>query len=207
MPTPKRKISKKSDFTLEEYLEFERASETKHEFFDGEVRQMAGESGEHADISANLLGEIYAQLKGTNCRVRVKDTKVRSGFMPPKSSLKKGMVSYPDLVVICGEPEYHDKHRDVVLNPQVIIEVLSDSTAEFDRTDKFHRYQICNPTLTDYILVSQDKCLVEHFIKQTDGTWKYFYFNTLTSEMTIDSINCTLRLADIFYLIKFPKSK
>ncbi len=207
MPTPKRKISKKSDLTLEEYLEFERASETKHEFLDGEVRQMAGESGEHADISSNLIRLLGNSLYETNCRVRAKDTKVRSGFMPPKSSLKKGMISYPDLVVICGEPEYHDKHRDVVLNPRAIIEVLSDSTAEFDRTDKFHRYQICNPTLTDYVLVSQDKCLVEHFIKQTDGTWKYFYFNTLTSQLTIDSINCTLRLADIFYLIKFPKSK
>lgn len=207
MPTPKRKISKKSDFTLEEYLEFERASETKHEFFDGEIRRMAGESGEHADISSNLIRLLGNSLYETNCRVRAKDTKVRSGFMPPKSSLKKGMVSYLDLVVICGEPEYHDKHRDVVLNPRVIIEVLSDSTAEFDRTDKFHRYQICNPTLTEYVLVSQDKCLVEHFIKQTDGTWKYFYFNTLTSQLTIDSINCALRLADIFYLIKFPKSK
>jgi Uma2 family endonuclease len=207
MPTPKRKISKKSEFTLEEYLEFERASETRHEFFDGEVRQMAGESGEHADISANLIRLLGNSLYGTDCRVRAKDTKVRSGFMPPKSSIKKGMISYPDLVVICGEPEYHDKHRDVVLNPRVIIEVLSESTAEFDRTDKFHRYQICNPTLTDYVLVSQDKCLVEHFVKQDDGTWKYFFSNRLDSQMTIDSINCSLRLADIFYLINFPKSK
>ncbi len=127
--------------------------------------------------------------------------------MPPKSPLKKGMISYPDLVVICGEPEYHDKHRDVVLNPRVIIEVLSESTAEFDRTDKFHRYNICNPTLTDYVLVSQDKCLVEHFIKQSDGAWKYLYYNTLESEITIDSIDCTIKLADIFYLIKFPRSK
>ena len=207
MPTPKRKISKKGEFTLEEYLEFERNSETRHEYFDGEIRQMAGESGEHADISSNLIRLIGNSLYDTNCRVRAKDTKVRSGFMPPKSPLKKGMISYPDLVVICGEPEYHDKHRDVVLNPRVIIEILSESTAEFDRTDKFHRYQVCNPTLTDYVLVSQDKYLVEHFIKQADGTWKYFYFNSLDSQLTIDSINCALRLADIFYLIKFPKSK
>lgn len=117
------------------------------------------------------------------------------------------MISYPDLVVICGEPEYHDKYKDIVLNPRVIIEVLSESTADFDRTDKFHRYQICNPTLTDYILFSQDKPLVEHFIKQTDGTWKYFYYNTLESDITIESINCTLKLADIFYRIKFRKTK
>ena len=207
MAIPKRKISKKTDLTLEEYLEFERNAEVRHEFFDGEVRQMAGESGEHGDISANLVRLVGNSVYEKNCRVRTKDTKVRSGFMPPKSPLKKGMISYPDLVVICGEPEYHDKHRDVVLNPRVIIEVLSESTAEFDRTDKFHRYNICNPTLTDYVLVSQDKCLVEHFIKQSDGAWKYFYYNALESEIAIDSIDCTIKLADIFYLIKFPRSK
>lgn len=207
MSIAKRKISKKSELTLEEYLAFERISDIRHEFFDGEIRQMAGETAEHGDISVNLVRLIGNSVYGGNCRVRTKDTKVRSGFMPPKTSLKKGMISYPDLVVICGEPEYHDKHRDVVLNPRVIIEVLSESTAEFDRTDKFHRYQICNPTLTDYVLVSQDKCLVEHFVKQSDDTWKYFYYNTLDSQLTIESIACTLKLADVFYLVKFPKSK
>jgi Uma2 family endonuclease len=207
MAIPKRKISKEIEYTLEEYLEFERNSEIRHEFFDGEIRQMAGESGEHADISTNLIRHISNSIYGKNCRVRAKDTKVRSGFIPPKSPIKKGMISYPDLVVICGEPEYHDKHKDIVLNPKVIIEVLSDSTAVFDRTDKFHRYQICNPTLTDYILVSQDKCLVEHFVKQSDNTWKYFYFNNLQTEFNIEAIDCRLNLQDIYYLIKFPKSK
>lgn len=207
MAIPKRKISEEIQYTLKEYLEFERNSDVRHEFFDGEIRQMAGETGEHADISANLIGEIYSQLKGKNCRVRAKDTKVLSGFIPPKSPIKKGMISYPDLVVICGEPEYHDKHKDIVLNPKVIIEVLSDSTANFDRTDKFHRFQICNPTLTDYILVSQDKCLVEHFIRQEDNTWKYFYYNTLQAEFNIETIDCQLKLQDVYYLIKFSKSK
>ena len=207
MAIPKRKNLIKTEVSLEEYLEFERNSKVRHEFFDGEIRQMAGESGDHGDISTNLIRLIGNAVYGSKCRVRTKETKVRSGFIPPKSPIKKGMISYPDLVVICGEPEYHDKHNDIVLNPRVIIEVLSASTAEFDRTDKFHRYQICNPMLTDYIFVSQDKCLVEHFVKQDDGTWKYFYFNDLEAEFTIDSIVCTLKLTDVFYLIKFPKSK
>ncbi len=86
------------------------------------------------------------------------------------------MFSYPDLVVICSEPEYHDKHKDIVLNPQVIIEILSESTENFDRTSKFTRYRMFNPTLSDYILVSQDKPLVEHFIRQTDDSWKVFIY-------------------------------
>ncbi len=207
MAIPKQKTAKKHEATLEEYLEFERNSDIRHEFVDGEIHQMAGESGDHGDISTNLTRLLGNAVYDTNCRVRAKDTRVRSGFLPPKSPIKKGMISYPDLVVICGEPEYHDKYKDIVLNPRVIIEVLSESTADFDRTDKFHRYQICNPTLTDYILVSQDKPLVEHFIKQPDGTWKYFYFNSLESEIIIESIACTLKLVDIFHRIKFRKTK
>jgi Uma2 family endonuclease len=207
MAIPKRLITKKYDFTFEEYLELERSAELRHEFIDGEIRQMAGESAEHADISANLVRLVGNSVYGKNCRVRTKDTKVRSGFMPPMSSLKKGMVSYPEVVVICGKPEHHDKYRDVVLNPKVNIEVLSESTSEFDRTDKFHRYQTCNPTLTDYILVSQDKPLVEYYVKQPDDTWKYFFYNSLEAEFTITSIDCALKLSDIYYLIEFPKAK
>ncbi|MGL6094879.1 MAG: Uma2 family endonuclease, partial [Fimbriiglobus sp.] len=149
--------------TVEEYLAMERTSEIKHNYLDGNVFPvygpvaMAGESGAHADISFNLSGLIYSQLRGTPCRGRMKDTKVRSGKpgpWNPRSTV--GMFSYPDVVVICGEVEYHDDHRDVITNPSVIIEVLSPSTELFDRKEKFARYRSWNPTLTDYVLVSQD---------------------------------------------------
>src|SRR6201999_889033 len=107
-----------------------------------------------------------------------------------------GMFSYPDLVVICSEVEYHDKKKDVILNPKVIIEVLSESTEKFDRNDKFTRYQMFNSTLTDYILVSQDKPQVEHFIRQDDGSWKQFKFIGLDRNFIIDSIECTLHLSE-----------
>ena len=96
--------------------------------------------------------------------------------------------------------------RDVVLNPSVIIEVLSDSTEQFDRSEKFHRYQLWNPTLTDYILVSQDKPLIEHYIRQSDGSWKYLFYRGLDSEFAIESINSRLKLADVFYRIGFEES-
>ncbi len=192
-----------SVFTVKQYLALDRAEDERYEFLDGEVFAMAGESPEHGDICVNLAVIIGNKLFESDCRLRVKDTKVRSGMFPAKCPMVKGMISYPDLVVICGEPEYHDEFRDVVLNPQVIIEVLSDSTETFDRSEKFHRYQLWNPTLTDYILVSQDKPLVENFIRQTDESWKYFIHEGMEKEFFIESINCQLKVKDIFHRIEF----
>lgn len=197
-----RNIPIRTGATLDEYLEFERSAETRHESVDGQILAMAGESSKHADISANLVGEFHSRLKGTDCRVRTKDTKVRSGFMSERGPLRKGMISYLDVVVICGVPEYHDSHYDVVLNPRVIFEVLSEATSEFDRTEKFHRYHICNPTLSDCILISQDRILVEHYLRQTDDTWIYRCFSEPDSVLDIESIGCRLTLADIYYLVE-----
>ena len=199
------KIKTKPVFTVQEYLDIDRSEDERYEFLDGEIYAMAGESGEHGDICVNFTIALGIQLINTTCRLRIKDTKVRSGMFPVKRPLVKGMISYPDLVVICGEPEYHDEFRDVVLNPSVIIEVLSDSTEQFDRSEKFHRYQLWNPTLTDYILVSQDKPLIEHYIRQSDGSWKYLFYKELDKEFVIESINSRLKLADIFYRIEFEE--
>lgn len=190
-------------YTVEEYLAIERASEERHEYIDGCIFAMAGESGEHGDISVNLVGMLHAQLKDTPCRARTKDTKVHSGPTPRYPRTTEGFFSYPDLVVICGEPQYHDEHRDVILNPAVIIEVLSKSTESFDRGEKFQRYQVWNPTLTDYVLVSQKAPSVEHFSRQSDGTWSYKIYQGLEQSFGIDSINCELRLADIYDRVVF----
>jgi Uma2 family endonuclease len=131
----------------------ERDSEERHEYLDGQIYLMAGESPEHADICTNLIRELAPQLRDTPCRVRSK-AKVRSGPSPIPRKSAKGLFSYPDVVVICGEPQYYDEIRHTVINPTVIIEVLSDSTEAFDRGEKFLRYQNWNPSLTDYILVS-----------------------------------------------------
>jgi len=188
-------------YTLEQYLNIEREADERSEFVDGEIYAMAGESGEHGDISANLVGIIQTQLRGSKCWARTKDTKVRSGSL--KEQFGRGMISYPDLVVICGEPEYHDKHKDIVLNPAAIIEVLSESTAEFDRGTKFMRYRSFNPTLTDYILVSQDEAHVEHYIRQADGDWVLREYYGTDKSFRIDSIECSLNLADIYDRVEF----
>ncbi|MEO8072020.1 MAG: Uma2 family endonuclease [Acidobacteriota bacterium] len=188
-------------YSPEEYLKSERKADERSEFIDGEIYAMAGESGRHGDISMNLAGIVQTQLRGIKCRGRVKDTKVKSGAL--KERFGKGMISYPDLVVICGEPEYHDKHQDVVLNPAVIIEVLSESTEEFDRGVKFMRYRNFNETLTDYILVSQTEPHVEHFIRQENGDWLLKEYYDLDASFQIDSINCSLDLAEIYERVEF----
>ncbi len=188
-------------YALEEYLELERSAELRSEFVDGEIFAMAGESGRHGDISASLLSSIVAGLRGSDCRARTKDTKVKSGALSKKFG--KGMISYPDIVVICGEPEYHDKHKDVILNPKVVIEVLSESTEDFDRGTKFMRYRSFNDTLTDYILVSQDKPLIEHFIRQTNGDWLLKEYKGLKTEFQIESISCLLTLPEIYDRVEF----
>jgi len=191
-------------YTIEDYLEIERSSDERYEFLDGEIYLMAGESDAHGDICTNLVREISFQLKTTPCRVRSKDTKVRSGAEPQNARTAKGMFSYPDVVVFCGELEHHDEYKDVLINPSVVIEVLSESTAEFDRGEKFMRYRNWNPTLTDYILVSQDKPVIEHYVRQDNGTWILHEYHGLSANFKINSINCVLSLAEIFDRVEFP---
>jgi Uma2 family endonuclease len=192
--------------TVDEYLTLERAAEERHEFLDGRIFAMAGESGEHGDISVNLVATLASQLKGTPCRARTKDTKVRSGPVPQPRQSTSGMFSYPDVVVICGEPEYHDAYTDVILNPTIIAEVLSPATEAFDRGEKFKRYQMWNPTLRDYLLVSQDQPQIEHYSRQGDESWSYRRYAGLESNVAIASIHCTLNLADVYDRVAFPEA-
>jgi Uma2 family endonuclease len=193
----------KEFYYFEEYLETERTADERSEIIDGEIHLKASASGEHSDICANLIGIIGLQLRGTENRVRAILTKVKSGAL--KERFGKGMISYPDIVVICGEPEYHDKHKDIVLNPAVIIEVLSETTEEFDRGVKFMRYRNFNDTLTDYILVSQDEPHIEHYIRQKNGDWLLKEYYGLDKSFPVDSINCMLDLAEIYDRIEFEE--
>lgn len=188
-------------YSFDEYLEHERKADERSELIDGEIYAMAGESGAHGDISANFLASLVVKLRGSECRARTKDTKVKSGAM--KERFGKGMISYPDIVVICGEPEYHDKHKDIVLNPAIVIEVLSETTEEFDRGVKFMRYRNFNDTLTDYILVSQIEPHIEHFIWQENGDWLLKEYYGLGANFRIDSINCALDLVEVYDRIEF----
>jgi Uma2 family endonuclease len=195
-------------YSVEDYLKIDRESAERYEYLDGEIFLMAGESVRHGDISVNLIGELRSELKGKDCRVLAKDTKTKSGGFAFKiGQSRKGMFSYPDLVVICSEPQFNDEFKDIVLNPKVIIEVLSESTELFDRTDKFYRYRMFNETLTDYILVSQDKPLVEHLVRQDDNNWKTFFYFGLDEILKIESIGCEIKLSEIYDRVKFTRKE
>jgi Uma2 family endonuclease len=191
-------------FSVEEYLALERESEERHQYLDGYVYAMAGESPEHSDICANLTGILYLQLRGTPCRIWSKDTKVRSGPEPRTRRATKGLFSYPDLVVVCGAPQFHDAYRDVLLNPTIIIEVLSPSTEAFDRGEKFWRYRTWLPTLSNYLLVSQALLLIEYYVRQANDTWNLSTASTLEENVYLATITCTLRLGEVYDRINFP---
>ena len=138
----------------------------------GETVAMAGETFPHGIISANVVIAVGVQLRGTPCRVVTKDTKVRSGLGVASARSTRGMFSYPDGLVKCAsKPEFFDEHRDVIMNPTAIFEVLSPLTESFDRGDKFQRYRTWNASLKDYVLISQTHPVVEHFRRQSDDTW------------------------------------
>ena len=200
MATPQSRIY----FTEEEYLAIERASEERHEYVDGRIFAMAGESDEHGEISSNIFGHLFAQLSGKPCRARHENTKVRSGPEPKPSQSPEGFYSYPDVLVVCGERKFHDKYRDVLLNPNVIIEVLSKSTEAFDRGEKFIRYRTWLPSLTDYILVSQDKPMIEHYRRQPNSEWTLATLTGPDAALKIESIDCSLKLSDVYDGVQFP---
>jgi len=200
MATPQSRIL----FTEEEYLAIERASEERHEYADGRIFAMAGESDEHGDIWFNFATELRNRLKGTACRVRAQNTKVRSGPEPKMPHQKAGFYSYPDALVVCGERKFHDQYRDVLLNPTVIIEVLSDSTEAFDRGEKFIRYRTWLPTLTDYLLVSQTRPVIEHYRRQPNGEWVLTTIEGMDATVQIAAINCSLKLAEVYDGVAFP---
>lgn len=193
--------------TEEEYLAMEREADERSEYIDGYIFRMAGESQEHGEICANLGGILVPQLRGTPCRGRGANSKIRTGPRPQFARSQKGMYSYPDFFVICGELEFHDEYQDVITNPAVIFEVLSPSTENYDRGEKFFRYQNWSSTLKDYILISQTSPTVEHFSRLTDGSWTYRVHHGLEASFTIKSIKCTLKLSEIYDRVEFPSDE
>jgi Uma2 family endonuclease len=192
-------------YSVAEYLALERAAtEARYEYLDGHIIEMSGESEQHADICSNLSGLAHPQLRNTRCRGRIANTKVRSGPLPLSPRSVKGLFSYPDYFVVCDPIEYYDEFRDIVTNPVVIFEVLSPSTAVFDRDLKFERYDRWNPSLMDYLLVAQDAPKIEHYTRQPKGGWHYCVYRGLETEFEIESVNCRLSLAEIYERVTFP---
>jgi Uma2 family endonuclease len=195
-------------YTEDQYLSIEREADERHEYLDGQIYAMAGETPEHGAICTNLTAEIALQLRGTPCQAFAKDMRVRSGPLPRRHYSQKGLYSYPDLVVVCGEMQFLDENRDVIINPKVIIEVASPSTEAFDYGEKFLRYRTFNPSLTDYLIVAQDRPSIEHFALREDRLWMIAdSVVELSGSVRIASINCNLRLAEVYDRVEFPEEE
>lgn len=191
-------------FTIEEYLVLEREADERHEYLDGFIYAMAGESPEHGIISQNLSGQLYIKLRGTRCQTFLKDTKVRCGPVPINLRSTRGLFAYPDLVVVCGERQYHDQHKDVLLNPTVIIEILSEATKNYDRGEKFERYRTWLSSLNEYVVVHQVQPRIEHHQRQSSAQWLLTTIDGLDSVITLSSLDCSLLLKDIYEGVEFP---
>ncbi|MDQ3754775.1 MAG: Uma2 family endonuclease [Acidobacteriota bacterium] len=184
-------------YAPEDYLALERLIDERHEYLDGIVYLMAGESLNHSRICINLAREVSNQLKGRDCEALSSNMKVCAD--------SHGLFAYPDLTVVCGKPRFLDEQRDVLLNPTVIFEVLSPSTAAYDRGEKFQRYSAQIETLQDYVLIAQDTPHVELRSRQPDGTWSRAEVSELTATLELTSIDCHLPLAEIYDRIEFTE--
>jgi Uma2 family endonuclease len=180
--------------SAEEYLEGERKAVEKHELINGRIVSMAGASLKHNRIVRNLLASVHAKLKGSGCEIFPSDLRVN---VPATNSFM-----YPDLTIVCGKPELLDDQFDNLLNPSVIIEVLSPSTEPHDKGTKFFNYQQI-ASLKEYILVSSTSALITTITKKDDGLWKFENITDMAAPLTIGATDQQIPLADIYDSVTF----
>lgn len=179
--------------TPEAYLEVERHSQSRSEYFGGERLAMTGASRRHNLVTVNLAAELRAALRGGPCECYVSDMRLKVAAT--------GAYAYPDVVVVCEPPRFEDDVADTLLNPRVIFEVLSPSTEAFDRGEKFAHYRLI-PSLTDYLLVSQREPRLEHFQRQESG-WLFAEVSGLEAEIEVASLGARPALAEVYERVDF----
>lgn len=179
-------------FSVEEYLEFDRQSEERHEFEDGEIVAMAGATRNHSLICGNIFGNLWNRLRSKNCEIHQTDLRIQSSA---------NRYYYPDVVVVCGEGKFTEK-RDILLNPTIVFEVLSKSTKVRDRGIKLETYLKMN-SLEECVLVEQDKPRVEHYFKDKNGDWKLEILEDLHHILKFFSVDCEISLTEIYEEIMF----
>ena len=182
---PKRKY-----ISPEDYLKMEEVSPVKHEYFDGEIFQMAGASDNHNTLAMNVAAELHQQLKKRDCKVYQNDMRLYIE--------KEEIYVYPDIMVVCGKPKIKKyKSLDNILNPVLIVEVLSSSTADYDKGAKFEQYRTIE-SFKEYILVSQDTKQITRYTKQKNGSWVLMDFIGDKTEIELVSIDCKLTMDDVY---------
>lgn len=183
--------------TPEEYLERELESEEKHEYFNGEIFAIGRLSARHTWIVTNVVVEFGQQLKKKPCRVASSEMRLR---VTPT-----GLYTYPDVMVICGDVEYAAEQKDTVLNPAVIVEVLSPSTQDYDRGQKFEHYRTL-PSLVDYLTIAQERPHVVHYTRQSASSWLLEEFSDLGQSIPLASISCILPLGEVYDKIEWTST-
>jgi Uma2 family endonuclease len=191
-------LKQQHKYTLEEYIELEKNSEERFEFWDGNVWSMAGASPEHEIIVGNIITSLNIALRGRNCRVFASNLRIKVPVYLP--------YRYPDLTALCGQPIYEELGGlQILVNPTLIVEVLSKSTEAFDLNDKFTYYKSIE-SFTEYLLISQDRPHVVLYTKRDEKVWLHQEFNSLDETVFLTSLNCELALSEIYYNIEFPVS-
>lgn len=189
---------KKTFITVEEYLASERAAEYKSEYLNGEIFAMAGASRPHNLITGNIYAKLHAQLELRSCNVYPSDMRLKvSGT---------GLYTYPGVMVVCGEEQFDHEQEDTLLNPILLVEVLSKSTERHVRGDKFEHYSKL-ASLQEYLLVAQSRPRLELLTKQSVGRWLLAEYESLDDVIKLTSINCDLALKDVYLKVNFPEAE
>lgn len=184
----------KKYYTPEEYLALEEVAEYKSEYFRGEIFAMAGGSVNHTRIAVNIAGSLNAAFEGRPCEAFTSDLQVQVK--------KNGLYTYPDVSVVCGEPEFADNKNIQLTNPQVIVEVLSPSTANYDRTKKFELYRSLE-SFEDYVLIDSERVYIEHHHKIAPGKWLMQTYENITETLKIPTIDFEMPLEKIYSRVRF----
>lgn len=181
-------------YTSEEYLLIEETAIEKHEYYQGEIFAMSGGSINHNTISGNVFGEVRQFLKGKSCRIFNSDQKVRIEA--------NTLFTYPDLSIVCGPIEFWNNRNDTILNPSVIIEVLSPSTSGYDHGQKFKLYRDI-PSLKEYILIASTEVMVERYLKQSEHFWNYRETKRMENEFLVETIGFSCPITEIYRDVAF----
>lgn len=190
-------LAVKNEYTLEEYAELEKNLEERLEYFEGNVWSMAGASIKHETIISNLDFGLRTKFQESKCRVFLSNTRVKVPIYPP--------YRYPDLSALCGQIEVEDfLGLEVLVNPALIVEVLSPSTADFDQSDKFTYYKSIE-SFNEYLLIDQNKPHVTLYTKQSADAWLQREYNDLSDNIYLSSVDCEIAVAEIYLDVEFPK--
>jgi Uma2 family endonuclease len=181
----------------EEYLRLERQSEYKSEYVNGEIFAMTGASRKHNLVAGNIFRELSQQLRSRQCEAYVGDMRVKV--------TATGLYTYPDVVIVCGEPKFEDTFVDTLLNPTLLVEVLSQSTERYDRIAKSSYYRTLG-SLAEHLLVAQEEVRLEQYIKQPDGRWLLFECSSRDNVVELPSIGCSLALSDVYDKVTFDQA-